>query len=120
MPDIQLSPAALERLEEIRVAAESAIDKQAALGPDVDITRFKTVSEQQRIETLESLQKQVRETVIHSGFMADESDRSASYFQMDRTPIYERVQKAFDDAIEIMSTEDALRLWPEEMLEKYW
>lgn len=120
MSDTQLSPSAIARLEEIRVAAESAIDKQAALGPDVDITRFKTVSEQQKIETLESLEKQVKETVIHSGFMADESDRSASYFQMDRTPIYERVQKAFDDAIEIMSTEDALRLWPEEMLEKYW
>ncbi len=120
MSDTQLSPGALARLEEIRVAAESTIDKPAALGPDVDITRFKTVSEQQKIETLESLEKQVKETVIHSGFMADESDRSASYFQMDRTPIYERVQKAFDDAIEIMSTEEALRLWPEEMLEKYW
>ncbi|MGB4593489.1 MAG: SufD family Fe-S cluster assembly protein [Coriobacteriia bacterium] len=115
-----LSPAAQQRLDEIRVAAEAAIDKPAALGPDVDITRFRTVSEQDKIDSLESLQKQVKETVIHSGFVADESERSGSYFQMDRTPIYERVQNAFDNAIEIMSTEDALRLWPEEMIEKYW
>ena len=119
MPET-LSPAAEARLAEIRNAAEAAIDKPAALGPDVDITRFRTVSEQDKIDSLESLQRQIKETVIHSGFVADESERSGSYFQMDRTPIYERVQKAFDDAIEIMSTEDALRLWPEEMIEKYW
>ena len=57
MSDTQLSPGALARLEEIRVAATSAIDKAAALGPDVDITRFRTVSEQQKIDTLESLGK---------------------------------------------------------------
>lgn len=116
----ELSSAVQERLTEIRTLAEGAIDRPAALGPDVDIERFKTVSEQDRIDSLESLERQIRETVIHSGFVADESDRSASYFQMDRTPIYERVQNAFDDAIEIMSTEDALRRWPEEMIEKYW
>ena len=116
----ELSSVALDRIAEIRTLAEGAIDKPAALGPDVDITRFKTVSEQDRIDSLQSLEKQIKETVIHSGFTADESERSASYFQMDRTPIYERVQTAFDDAIEIMSTEDALRLWPEEMIEKYW
>lgn len=116
----ELSSAAIERLAEIRAAAEAAIDKPAAIGPDVDIERFKTVSEHDRIDSLASLERQVKETVLMSGFDSDESERSASYFQMDRTPIYERVQKAFDDAIEIMSTEDALRLWPEEMLEKYW
>lgn len=120
MPDIKLSQAATERLAQIRHAAEAAIDKPAQLGPDVDITRFRTVSERDRIESLASLQRQIKETVIHSGFVADESERSGSYFQLDRTPIYERVQKAFDDAIEIMSTEDALKRWPEEMLEKYW
>ncbi len=39
---------------------------------------------------------------------------------MDRSPIYERVQNAFDNAIEITSTEDALKRWPEELIEKYW
>ena len=120
MPDVQLSPGAIARLEEIRAAASAAIDKPAALGPDVDISRFTTVSARDRIDSLDSLERQVKETVLLSGFTADETDRSASYFQMDRTPIYERVSKAFDNAIEIMSTEDALRLWPEEMLEKYW
>jgi hypothetical protein len=120
MSDAQLSPGAIARLAEIRAAAEAAIDKPAALGPDIDITRFRTVSEHDRIASLDSLQRQVKETVLLSGFTSDETERSASYFQMDRTPIYERVQKAFDDAIEIMSTEEALKLYGEEMVEKWW
>ena len=116
----ELSSAATERLAEIRQAAEAAIDKPAALGPDIDITRFTTVSERDRIDSLASLERQVKETVLLSGFDSDESERSGSYFQMDRTPIYERVQKAYDDAIEIMSTEDALKLYGEELIEKFW
>lgn len=114
------SSAILERLAEIRTAAESAIDTPATYGPDIDITRFKTVSEHDRIDSLASLERQVKETALMSGFDSDESERSASFFQMDRTPIYERVQKAFDNAIEITSTEDALKRWPEELIEKYW
>lgn len=108
------------RLEEIEARATAAIDKPAALGPDIDISRFKTVSEQDRVESLESLKKQIRETVIMSGFTTDESERSGSYFQQDRTAVYERVQHAYDDAIEIMSTQEALKLYGPEMLEKYW
>jgi len=114
------SPTTLERLAEIQRLAEAAAEKPAALGPDVDVSAFRTVSEQQHIESLESLDKQVRETVLMSGFTADESERSASYFQMDRTPIYERVAEAFGGAIEIMGTEDALRRYPDEMAEKWW
>jgi uncharacterized protein len=114
------SAATLERLAEIRRLAEAAIDKPAPLGPDVDITRFRTVSERQRLGSLASLEKQVRETALMSGFTSDESERSASYFQMDRTAIYERVAQAFGGAIEIMGTEEALRRHPDEMAERFW
>ena len=120
MPDTKLSPAAVARLEEIRLAAEAAKDKPAALGPDIDITRFTTVSEHDKIASLDSLQRQIKETALMSGFDTDETNRSASYFQLDRSPIYERVEKAFDNAIEIMSTQEALALYGEELIEKYW
>jgi Fe-S cluster assembly scaffold protein SufB len=114
------SEATLARLAEIRAAAEAAADKPAALGPDVDLDPFRTVSERERIDSLASLDKQVRETVLMSGFTADETDRSASYFQLDRTAIYERVSAAFGGAIEIMGTEEALSRWPDELVERYW
>jgi Fe-S cluster assembly scaffold protein SufB len=120
MPNAELTTRATERLADVRAAAEAAIDKPAGLGPDIDITRFRTVSERDRIDSLASLERQVQETVLLSGFTADETDRSASYFQMDRTPIYERVGAAFGGDLEIMSTEEALRRYPEEMLEKWW
>jgi len=110
----------MARLDQIRRLAEAAADKPAALGPDIDLATFSTVSERDRVDSLESLQRQIRETVLMSGFTADESERSASYFQMDRTPIYERVMDAFGGQVEVMSTEDALMKWPEELVERYW
>lgn len=118
--DIQASPETLARLAEIRTLAEGAVEKPAALGPDIDVSAFRTVSERERIASLASLERQVRETVLMSGFTADESERSASYFQMDRTPIYERVAESFGGAIEITGTEDALRRYPDEMVERWW
>lgn len=121
MPEIMqgLTAEHAARLEEIRLAAEAAVDKPAALGPDIDITRFKTVSEHDKVAQIESIEKQIRETAMMSGFTSDENERSASYFQLDRTPIYERVMNAFDNQVEIMSTQDALKKYPAEMIEKW-
>ena len=49
-----------ERLAEIRAAAEAAVDKKAALGPDIDISKFTSISEQDKIASLESLDKEWR------------------------------------------------------------
>lgn len=114
------SQATLARLAEVRALAEAAIDKPAALGPDVDIARFRTVSERQQVEKLASLERQVRETALMSGFVTDEAERSGSYFQMDRSAIYARVSTAFGDAVEIMGTDEALMREPNEMVERYW
>lgn len=108
------------RLDEIRAAAEAAAEKPAALGPDVDITRFRTVSEHDRVANIESIQKQIREVALMSGFTSDESERSGSYFQLDRTPIYEKVMEAYDGQVEVMSTAEAIVRYPADMLEKWW
>ena len=121
MPDaVMTADAAKARLEEIRIAAEAAAEKPAALGPDIDLTRFTTVSEFDQVAELESIERAIRETAFMSGFTTDESERSASYFQLGRAPIYERVMKAYDDQVEIMGTQEALARYPQEMLEKWW
>lgn len=112
--------AARARLDEIRAAAEAAQDKPAALGPDIDLSTFTTVSEFDHVAELESIERAIRETAYMSGFTTDESERSASYFQLGRAPIYERVMNAYGGQIEIMGTQEALERYPEEMLEKYW
>lgn len=114
------SAATLARLAEIRALAQAAIDKPGALGPDIDIDRFTTVSEHDRVDSLAALERQVRETALMSGFTSEESERAGSYFQLDRTAIYERVEAAYGGAIEIMSTADAIRRYPDEMVERYW
>jgi Fe-S cluster assembly scaffold protein SufB len=113
-------PDVTARLDEITRLAEAAADKPAALGPDIDLSRFATVSERDELDSLQSLERQVREAALMSGFDANEAERSGSYFQLDRTPIYQKVMDAFGGQIEIMSTQDALEKWPEEMVEKYW
>jgi Fe-S cluster assembly scaffold protein SufB len=119
MPTVTFN--AEERLAEIRQAAEAAVDKRAGLGPDIDISQFTSISERDRIASLDSLDQQIREAALMSGFTAEEKEeRSASFFQLDRTPIYESVMDAYGGQIEIMGTEDALERYPEEMLEKYW
>lgn len=118
--DILLTDAQRARLAEIEAAALAAVDTPGALGPDIDVSRFRTVSERDRVGSIASIERQIRETALMSGFVSDESERSASYFQLDRTPIYERVSAAFDGKVEVMSTADALVRYPEEMLEKWW
>ncbi len=121
MPKTDLTAALEKRIVEIRAAAEAAENKPATLGPDIDVTAFRTISERDRIDSLDSLEKQVREVALMSGFTPNEyEERSASFFQLDRSPIYQKVMDAYDGAIEIMGTEEALRAYPEEMIEKWW
>ena len=114
------SRATLARLSEIRELAEAAVDKPAALGPDVDLTRFTTVSKRELVESLGSLERQMAETALTTGFVSDESERSGSYFQLDRTAIYERVAENLGGGVEIMGTDEALSRYPDEMVERYW
>lgn len=109
------------RLSEIRAAAEAAVDKQATYGTDIDLASFAEAAESDRVEAIESMDRQMREVALGAGFVAEEKEeRSASFFQVDRTPIYEKVMEMYDGQVEVMGTEDALALYGEEMVEKYW
>ncbi|MDI6900607.1 MAG: SufD family Fe-S cluster assembly protein [Anaerosomatales bacterium] len=109
-----------QRKAEIRRLAETAVDKPATFGPDLDLAAFNAAADQQSVESLASLNKQIKETALEIGFDASEAGRSGSYFQMDRSPIYRKVEEMFDNKLEIMSTEEALVLYPELMYEKYY
>lgn len=114
MPDVEA------RKAEIRRLAETAADKPATFGPDLDLDSFDVAADAQSVESLESLNKQTKEAALGIGFDTTEAGRSGSYFQMDRSPIYRKVEQMFDNKLEIMSTEEALALYPELMYEKYY
>ncbi|MDZ4064329.1 MAG: SufD family Fe-S cluster assembly protein [Coriobacteriia bacterium] len=109
------------RLADIRAAAEAAVDKQATYGTDIDLASFGEAAESDRVEAIESIDRQMREVALRTGFVAEEkAERSASFFQVDRTPIYEKVMEMYDGKVEVMGTEDALARYGDEMVEKYW
>jgi len=109
-----------ERKAEIARLAQAAVAKPATFGPDLDLTQFNAAEDVKSVESLESLDKQVKETALDIGFDTTEKGRSGSYFQMDRSPIYRKVEEMFDNKLEIMSTEEALVMYPELMYEKYY
>lgn len=120
MPDVTRAFDVQARVEEIRALALAARDKKAPYGPDLDLSRFSAARDAASVESLESLEKQVREVALSVGIDAKEENRSGTYFQVDRSPIYERVTEMYGGKLEIMSTARALELYPELMYERYY
>jgi len=105
-------------LSDIRERAEKAKEKKAALGPDIDISRYSQHVERGRIESLEGLSFQGKEAALMAGIDVKEEVRSGSYLQIDHSVVYERLNRVYEGKLEIMSTTDALRRY--EWLEDYY
>ncbi len=105
-------------LSSIRERAERAKEKKAALGPDIDLPRYNQHIERGRIESLEGLSQQVQEAAVMAGIDVREEVRSGSYLQVDHSVVYERLNKAYQGKLEIMSTTDALSSY--DWLEDYY
>ncbi len=114
MPDVAA------RKAEIRALAEAARDKKAAYGPDLDLSAFNAAKDAESVESLEALDKQMKEVALGVGIDASEEGRSGSYFQVDRSPIYQRVTEMYGGKLEIMSTKEAVELYPDLMYEQYY
>jgi Fe-S cluster assembly scaffold protein SufB len=111
-------PISTTYLTDLRLRAEKAKEKKAALGPDIDISRYAQHIERGRIESLEGLPQQVKEAAILAGVNIKEEFRSGSYLQVDKSVVYESLNKAYEGQLEIMNTTDALNKY--EWLEDYY
>ncbi|MCD7781476.1 MAG: SufD family Fe-S cluster assembly protein [Methanosphaera sp.] len=87
--------------------AENALDKKAAVGEDVDLDEFEPASreEYEHVDSLDDLSKSDKETLTSVGMETDESDRSASFLQMNQSEVF--VNNMFP-GVEVMSTPQAL------------
>ncbi len=107
-----------EYLRDIKERAEKALTKKAPLGPDIDLSQFYLCSPRERVEDVREISDQLREAALYAGIEL-EGEKAATYLQVDRSAVYERVQKAFEGKLEIMSSREALRRYPE-LVEHFW
>ncbi|GAB4279161.1 MAG: SufD family Fe-S cluster assembly protein [Coriobacteriia bacterium] len=108
-----------DRAAEIRERALAAVGKPAGLGPDVDLAGFDEALERARVDSLASLEKQVREAAFAVGVDPEQRERSGSYVQVDRSAIYEAVQDAYQGQVEVMSVSRALETY-DGLAEHWW
>lgn len=104
----------------MRARALQARHRPAVYGPDLDLSGFSLPGEQerQRVQSLLSLGKQIREAAMWAGIDSEEAGRAASYFQIDYSVIYERIQRAFRGQIELTTAAAALSAY--HWLRDYW
>ncbi|HQE24498.1 MAG TPA: SufD family Fe-S cluster assembly protein [Candidatus Atribacteria bacterium] len=105
-------------LREIKERAEKALHKKAPLGPDVDLSEFYLCSPQEEVDNVESISASLREAALYAGVELGEDKGSATYLQVDRSAVYQKIQDAFQGKLEIMAVSEALERYPE--LWEYW
>jgi uncharacterized protein len=102
----------------LRERALAARDRPAPYGPDVDLAHFNRPEARAQVASLRSLHSQIREAALLAGIDAEEVERSASYFQIDYSAIYQNIQHAYQGQIELMTTQEALQRY--DWLRDYW
>jgi Fe-S cluster assembly scaffold protein SufB len=102
----------------VRERALAARQRRASYGPDLDLARFSRPGARAPIESLRSLQTRIRDAALLAGIDPEEVDRAASYFQVDDSVIYQRIQTAYEGQIELVTTAEARQRYP--WLGEYW
>jgi len=95
-----------------------AIEKPAALGPDLDLSRYMRDSQVSYNCPLSELPEDVIKRSMEVGVIPEETERSATYFQIDHSVIFRAVQKMFEGKVEILSSREALEKYS--WLKDYW
>lgn len=95
-----------------------ARSKPATLGSDLDVSRYSRKPKEWSPCPLSYLPKEVIKRSLEVGVVPDENKRSATYFQMDHSVVFQAVQRTFKGKIEIMSTVEALKKY--NWLKDYW
>jgi Fe-S cluster assembly scaffold protein SufB len=106
-------------LKEIRARAESAIDKPAPLGPDIDLSTFihKLAAEKGKREA--SIDRHVKEAALLAGVDLSEKNRSGTYLQVDHSVLTKHVQDAYGGQVEILPISEAMERY-DWMADYYW
>ena len=97
--------------------AKAAINKTAALGEDIDLTRYSSDDAAHAYrENPSELSELTKKQMLDAGVMLDDtSQRSGTYIQMDNTPVHYSVSQ---DGVEIMPVSQAMDKY--DWFSDYW
>jgi len=97
--------------------AKKAAAKPAALGEDIDLSKYATSAEEQPYQDDPSqIPDKARKQMLEAGVILDDvSQRSGTFIQMDNTPVHNSVR---EEGIEVMAVSQALEKY--DWLADYW
>jgi len=97
----------MQALDEWKSRAQAAVDKPAAYGSDIDLTRYSgEARECTYVEDLSDIEGLDAEELARSGVEISGRERSGSFVQVDKTIIH---RKALGKGVEVLGTREALR-----------
>ncbi|MGB9857832.1 MAG: SufB/SufD family protein [Dictyoglomaceae bacterium] len=105
-------------LLEIRKKALEAKDKASPLGPDINLEEFFKEVKENPIENLSQLPSEIIENIQYSGISSNEEERAGTFFQINHSVVYEKLQNVYQGKLEISSIETALNKYS--WLEEYY
>jgi Fe-S cluster assembly scaffold protein SufB len=100
-----------------REKAQAAIEKAAALGEDIDLSKFTSDDDEYAYRDDPSqLSPEAKRQMLDAGIILDDpSQRSGTYIQMDNTPVHFSVSQ---DGVEVISVSQAMEKY--DWLTDYW
>jgi Fe-S cluster assembly scaffold protein SufB len=105
-------------LSEIRKKALTAKDKVSPLGPDINLENYSMESKENPVDDLTKLSPEILENIQYSGISTLEDERAGTFFQINHSVVYEKLQNLYKGKLEISSIESALNKY--EWLENYY
>ncbi|MBC7328322.1 SufD family Fe-S cluster assembly protein [bacterium] len=105
-------------IRELNKRAEQAKDKPAPYGPDLDLSSLYLVPERKTVDSLLELDSELVSRALEVGVDVQEAERAGTYFQLDRAPIYKKMQEFYKGKLEIMSIGEALKEY--DWMVDYW
>ncbi|MBI4734073.1 MAG: SufD family Fe-S cluster assembly protein [Rubrobacteridae bacterium] len=105
-----------ELLTDLNELAKKAIDKKAAFGEDVDLTKYIAAGKKHNyVESLEGLPEAEKERLLAVGIDTKGEQRSGSFLQHDTTVSH---RHSAQEGVEVMGTLEALKKY--DWLKDYW
>jgi Fe-S cluster assembly scaffold protein SufB len=102
---------------DLKKKVEAAVEKKAAFGEDIDLNKFENASHDlPRVDSLEDLDRDTQDTLLHAGIVANGEGRSGSFLLMDDSVVHNAPGR---QGVEVMPVSEAVKKYAW-MKDYYW